>query len=345
MTSVPAKPVTIVLAGHGIMAQALLMALLQCPDTNVLGALPWSVANGEDASDSDDRDFCIEIDSRGLQLETVGLINANDVQKAVTALAPDVLVLATWGEILSAQTLEALPCPVVNCHPALLPAYRGANPYTAVILNKEKVTGVTLHMVDAGVDTGPIIGQWECPVLSKDTGGALRLRCAELTAREVPQALVDWSIHRKTYPQSLASRKLADATNHKAKRLTLKDGYLDVVNRSASELQRQVRAVQPWVECFVVLPSKLLGRELLVATRQVDCIDVDHPNLNQLQAGQCMVNKPGHLLLKAAQGSFLQLTISNLYWGSVHIPKSWHNKLLSWLLTDGAIVLNQYLIN
>jgi len=88
--------------------------------------------------------------------------------------APDLVVLAGFMRVLSAATIERFR--VVNTHPALSPSFPGAHAIRDALAHGVKVTGVTIHWVDAGVDTGPIIAQAAVPVLDDDTEDSLRER-------------------------------------------------------------------------------------------------------------------------------------------------------------------------
>lgn len=88
-------------------------------------------------------------------------------------LAPDVAVVASFNNLIPSEVLNIPQLGFINCHPSLLPEYRGGNPYFHVILNDEKYTGTTLHYMDEGFDTGDIIIQEEITIDSGDTLGLL----------------------------------------------------------------------------------------------------------------------------------------------------------------------------
>lgn len=94
----------------------------------------------------------------------------------VAAHRPDLVVLAGFMKILGARFLCRFPSRVVNTHPALLPAFPGAHPVRDTLAYGAKVTGVTVHLVDAGVDTGPVIAQAAVEVRTGDTEDSLHER-------------------------------------------------------------------------------------------------------------------------------------------------------------------------
>lgn len=108
--------------------------------------------------------------------------------EAVAVFRPDLVVSAGFMRILGAAVLDRWPGRVVNTHPALLPAFPGAHAVRDALAFGAKVTGCTLHVVDAGVDTGPVVAQAAVPVLEGDDVAALheRIKIAERSL------LVEW---------------------------------------------------------------------------------------------------------------------------------------------------------
>ncbi|MCE0767151.1 phosphoribosylglycinamide formyltransferase [Pseudonocardia kujensis] len=100
---------------------------------------------------------------------------------AVLAHRPDLVVSAGFMRILGAPFLDGIGRPIVNTHPALLPAFPGAHAVRDALAHGVTVTGTTVHLVDAGVDTGPILAQEAVPVLPGDTEAELheRIKIAE----------------------------------------------------------------------------------------------------------------------------------------------------------------------
>jgi phosphoribosylglycinamide formyltransferase-1 len=103
----------------------------------------------------------------------------------------DLVVLAGFMRIVGAELLRAFPNRVVNIHPALLPAFQGLEAWKQALDYGVKVTGVTVHFVDQGVDTGPVIAQETVPVLPGDTPETLHARIQD--------------VERKIYPASIAA--------------------------------------------------------------------------------------------------------------------------------------------
>ena len=94
----------------------------------------------------------------------------------VTALKPDLVVLAGFMRVLGAPLLERFPGRIINVHPALLPSFPGHNGPQDALDGGVRISGCTVHIVDAGVDTGPILAQAAVPVLAGDTADTLHAR-------------------------------------------------------------------------------------------------------------------------------------------------------------------------
>ncbi|MBN1890022.1 MAG: methionyl-tRNA formyltransferase [Thermoflexales bacterium] len=174
-----------------------------------------------------------------------------ETQAELSALRPDVIVVAAYGLILRQAVLDLPPHGCINVHASLLPKYRGAAPIQAVLLDGERITGVTLMRMDAGVDTGPLLAQAELPIYPDDTSDTLSARLAELGADLLAHTLPAWlagQIRPRAQDESQASL---------ASRLGKRDGCLDW-SRPAEELERRVRAFDPWPGTFTTWEGKRL---------------------------------------------------------------------------------------
>ncbi|QJA06812.1 methionyl-tRNA formyltransferase [Thermosulfurimonas marina] len=110
------------------------------------------------------------------------------------ALAPDLIVVAAYGKILPREVLELPRYGCWNIHASLLPKYRGADPIRWAILRGEKETGITIMLMDEGLDTGPILLQKKISIGEEETGGELYERLSRLGAEALEEAL---SLHKE----------------------------------------------------------------------------------------------------------------------------------------------------
>jgi methionyl-tRNA formyltransferase len=167
----------------------------------------------------------------------------------VLALAPDLVVLADYGQIVPEALLD-LPHGALNLHPSLLPRHRGAAPIPAAILAGDRETGVTLMRMDEGLDTGPIIAQSRVALEGDETTPLLEETLEVEAAALLIRYLGPW-LRRK-----IAATPQSDKGATMTRPLRREDGRLDP-RRPAALLERQVRAYQPWPGSFVDTP---LGR-------------------------------------------------------------------------------------
>lgn len=157
----------------------------------------------------------------------------------LAAAAPDISVVAAYGEILPPEALDLPPHGSINVHASLLPAWRGAAPVTRAILAGDRRTGVTIMRMDAGLDTGPILLADAEPIRPDDTAGSLTDRLARRGAALVVEALD--RLERGALP---ATPQDETGASH-APRVTPAEAEIDW-GRSTAELERAVRAFDPW---------------------------------------------------------------------------------------------------
>ncbi len=187
---------------------------------------------------------------RGLPLFQPQSLRAPEAVAQLAAWEPDVIVVAAFGQILRQDVLDLPPHGCLNVHASLLPRWRG-NPIAATILAGDEITGVTIMQMDAGLDTGPILAQREEPVRPDDTQATLEERLAQVGA----ELLIE------TLPPYLAGDLLPEPQPEEgvtyAGRLRKGDGRLDW-SRPAVELERRVRAFNPWPGAFTMWRGKRL---------------------------------------------------------------------------------------
>lgn len=109
----------------------------------------------------------------------------------IRSLEPDVLVLAAYGQLIPGELLK-FPLGALNVHPSLLPRYRGAAPIQRTVLSGDEVTGVTIMLMDEGMDTGPILAQRSLRVGECETAGSLHDRLARLGGELLVETLEKW---------------------------------------------------------------------------------------------------------------------------------------------------------
>ncbi|HZP26470.1 MAG TPA: methionyl-tRNA formyltransferase [Dehalococcoidia bacterium] len=166
-------------------------------------------------------------------------------------LGPEAMVACAFGQILRPQVLGLPPRGILNIHPSLLPRHRGATPIPSAILAGDSETGVTIILMDAGLDSGPILSQTRLPIDERDTTGSLSEKLAPLAAQLLVPALGHW-LAGEIEPQP-QDESVATVTHH----LQKEDGRIDW-SRPAIEIWRQVRAFNPRPGAYTLLDSELL---------------------------------------------------------------------------------------
>ena len=155
-------------------------------------------------------------------------------------LAPDVIIVAAFGQLLPQTVLDIPSCGTINLHPSLLPKYRGAAPIQWALINGETETGVTLMLLDAGEDTGDIISTAAIPIRDEATAFTLTDQLAQLGASQLIRLLTDMPAGA---PPPATPQNDAAATH--APRLTKEIGHIDW-NQPATTIHNLVRGTAIW---------------------------------------------------------------------------------------------------
>jgi methionyl-tRNA formyltransferase len=175
--------------------------------------------------------------------------------KAVTArlaeFQPEVIVVAAFGQILPQSVLDIPKYKCINLHPSLLPKYRGAAPIPAAILAGDNFAGASIMLMEAGLDTGPVLAQAQVAISSRDTTGTLTDKLALVSAGLLLEVLPLWAAG------GITPRPQGEATTPITKTLEKSEGEIDW-NMPAAVLSRRVRAFQPWPGCFTYWKGKQL---------------------------------------------------------------------------------------
>jgi methionyl-tRNA formyltransferase len=207
----------------------------------------------------------------------------------LAAWQPDLLVVVAYGLILPSMvlTLPRLGC--LNIHASLLPRWRGAAPIQRAILAGDTRTGVTVMLMDAGLDTGPMLIKKEVPIIREDTGGTLHDRLAAVGAEALLEALEGHAKGAlKPVPQP------SEGVTYAAK--IEKSEALIHWGRDALEIERQVRAFNPWP----VAETRLDGEQLRIfdAVAEVG----GPPRVDPQSSGTIEASRDESLLVQCGSG-------------------------------------------
>ncbi|MFC1908746.1 methionyl-tRNA formyltransferase [Chloroflexota bacterium] len=178
-------------------------------------------------------------------------LKAKEVAAQLSSLTPDVIVSAAYGLLLPQAVLDIPKYGCINIHPSLLPAYRGVSPVAATILAGDDFTGVSLILMDRGLDTGPVLGRAAVSISPRDDTRSLTAKLSQVAARLLPEVLAYW-LRGKITPQPQD-----EAVATYSGRINKEDGEIDW-QLSAVDIWRRVRAFNPWPGCYTRWQGKQL---------------------------------------------------------------------------------------
>ena len=224
----------------------------------------------------------------GIPLEQPATLRAPEVVTAIRSYRADVIVVLAYGLILPAEILEMPRLGCINVHGSLLPRHRGASPIQAAILAGDRVSGVTTMLMNEGLDTGPILLRAELSLRPDDTAESVGQRLASAGASLAVETLHGLAAGH------LTARQQDESAATMTRLLSKSDGRIDWT-QSAVEIDRRVRAMQPWPVAF----GDLGGRRLQIW-------QVDPGPENALQDGEAMADVDG-LLVGCGDGESLRI--------------------------------------
>jgi methionyl-tRNA formyltransferase len=182
----------------------------------------------------------------GIQVLQPPTLRNADAQAELAALKPDLMVVVAYGLILPQAVLDIPRLGCINSHASLLPRWRGAAPIQRAVEAGDNESGVTVMRMEAGLDTGPMLLKVSTPISATDTGGTLHDRLAEMGPPAVLEAvagLAAGTLQGEVQDDSLATY---------AHKLNKDEARLDW-SRPAVELERLIRAFNPWPICHSTL--------------------------------------------------------------------------------------------
>lgn len=225
-------------------------------------------------------------EKHGIPVYQFERIRSPEGVEALRAFAPDLMITAAFGQILSCENLD-IPCHgCFNVHGSLLPKYRGAAPIQWAIINGEPVTGVTIMLTEEGLDTGDILLEEETPIGEDETAGEVFDRLADMGAsllHEAIEALEKGTLTRRPQDHERAT---------KCGVIKKEDAKIDF-SRDAVSIHNLVRGMNPWPIAF----STLDGEPVKVYCSKKSAIDLPG------KPGECLIADDKHgLFVKTGDG-------------------------------------------
>ena len=240
----------IVFMGTPQIAAATLAELVQGPDP-VVGVVTQPdrpAGRGQQSKPSPVRKFA---ESRSIPVIAPEKIRTAEFLETLGKWKPEIIVVVAYGRILPKSVLELAPQGCLNVHYSLLPKYRGAAPAVWTIINGETEGGVTTMKLAERMDAGAIYLQEAIPLASDETTGSLQAKLTPIGARLLVDTL------RRLKDGSLTPREQDESLATLAPILKKEDGLIDW-RRSANEIERRVRGLDPWPGSHTFISGKLL---------------------------------------------------------------------------------------
>ena len=239
----------IVFCGTPAFAVPSLQLLLKEPDFEVVGVVTQPdrpQGRGQQLHSPPVKDAAI---AAGISVYQPEKIKADEAYEYFKRLAPDAVVIIAYGQIISPRLIAIPRLGWINLHASLLPKYRGAAPINWAIVNGETRTGLTTMLIDAGLDTGPMLLEYETEIGPDETAPELAARLADAGAPLVAQTLRGLAAGEiKPAPQDNSKATLAPP-------LKKEDGRIDWW-LSARKIYNRIRGVQPWPGAFTTFRGK-----------------------------------------------------------------------------------------
>ena len=233
----------VVFMGTPIFAVPVLASLLNIEDSSIVGVYTppdRPAGRGRKSQASPVKEFAEE---NRLPVYQPNNFRKEEDQAELARLKPDAIIVAAYGKLLPKPVLDLPSFGCLNIHPSLLPRHRGPSPVATSILNGDLVTGVTIMLLDEGMDTGPLIAQHEFFLKGDETAEGLTTALFELGGELLKESLPQWQ----------SGKLLSEAQNESLASVSRKferaDGLVDW-SLSAVELERRVRAFNPWPGLF-----------------------------------------------------------------------------------------------
>lgn len=227
----------------------------------------------------------------GFRTYAPGRLRSDEARDVLRDYAPDGLILVAYGQMVPQDLLDLGSRPPLNVHPSLLPRHRGAAPVAGTILAGDDEGGITLMVMTAELDAGPVVERWPVRLTGRETTPELEATLADLAAQVVPPALDRWA--DGDMPMEPQDERLATHVSP----FTRVDGWIDW-RRPAIEIDRQVRALQPWPGAWTTLD----GRRIHIRRAQA-VTGVDDVPIAALMPGEvpCVACGVGALALEVVQ--------------------------------------------
>jgi methionyl-tRNA formyltransferase len=240
-------PARTIFMGTGELACATLSALAQAPFISLLAAV--SQPDKPKGRELKLQPTPVKTEAAKWNVPVLQPNRARDPEfiERLRELAPDLIVVAAYGQILPQALLDIPRVGCLNVHTSLLPKYRGAAPIQWALLNGESETGVTIMKMDAGLDTGPMLAQAKTLIEPADNAQTLHDRLATMGAALLLRTIPEY-LEGRIQPQP----QPAEGVSY-ARKISKEDGRIDW-SKPAKSIWNRLRAFTPWPGVFTFWP-------------------------------------------------------------------------------------------
>ena len=264
---------------------------------NIIGAI------GPEKSHNTYHIFKRFVQAKNIEMLEYDSLKDSDFINKVKGMNPDIAVVCSFNTKIPKEFIECIPDGIVNVHPSLLPAYRGGNPYSRVIENGDAVTGVTLHFMTEDFDKGDIIAQEKCEITPYETMGTIFEKTNEIACNMLLKTLFYYE-QNGTLPRSPQPEgKFTPANNYKDTELIID------YNKSAVEIERFVRALNPYINAVTVFRNQLVRLHKVTVA---ECDEAENYEIGQI----CKI-EDNKLYIKTGKGCIIPevMQFSGLFTG------------------------------
>lgn len=263
---------------------------------NIVGVI---VPHKSDPSYNYMKSFALNLNANVIDYEET--LKDNDFLNKLSNLDIDIAICCSYNKKIPKELLNIPKDGIINCHPSLLPLYRGANPYSAVIMNDEKETGITLHYMDENFDTGNIITQYTVPIESNETMGTLFNKLNYLSCEIIVKTLKKYEEIGKldSTPQAKGDYPYAPNINP-----AKADNYINWEKYDAYSIERFIRALNPFIQAMSTYKGLSIRiHSAFVKNKKVKCKPGSICDINDYLG---IATKDGILYIKILQiGTYL----------------------------------------
>lgn len=208
-------------------------------------------------------------------------------------LNPDLIVVIAYGKIIPPEILDIPKYGCINVHGSLLPKYRGSSCLSAPIINGDDKTGITIMKMDATMDTGDILKQFEIPLDNNANLEYVHDSLSNLSAQVLKDVLKDW------IEEKIETEKQDESQASYVKMIKKEDGHINW-HKNAQEIERLIRGLNPWPGTYSYVNNKIIK----IFAAQVD----NDINENNRKIGEIFI-KNKHLTVKCGQGNLFILKL------------------------------------